>query len=77
MLKIFFPAGLEMRTTDTHIEYQAAYDLFKDKKHLSAEEKQSILLISRIFSLINIECESFDKQGMQFDFGQTLDFDLS
>ena len=39
MLKIFFPAGLEMRTTDTHLEYQGTYDLLKDKKHLDANEK--------------------------------------
>jgi hypothetical protein len=60
MLKIFFPAGLDMQTTDTHVEYQAAYDLLKDKK-ISVEEKQSILLISRIFSLLNIETEAIDK----------------
>jgi hypothetical protein len=30
MLKIFFPAGLEMHTTDSHVEYQAANDLMKD-----------------------------------------------
>lgn len=35
MLKIFYPAGLEIATTDTHLEYQREYDLLKDKKHIS------------------------------------------
>ena len=76
MLKIFFPAGLDMQTTDTHVEYQGSYDLLKGKT-FSVSEKQSILLISRIFSLLNIETDAIDKQGVQLDFADTLDFDLS
>ena len=77
MLKIFFPAGLEMHTTDSHVEYQATNDLMKNMKDIGADEKASILLISRVFSLFSIECEAIDKDGKQLDFGQTLDFDLS
>jgi len=63
MLKIFFPAGLEISSTPTHSEYQTSYNLLKDKHHLSADDKTSILLISRIFSLIKIDCEAIDRQG--------------
>jgi len=35
------------------------------------------LLITRIFSLLNIETEAIDKKGVQLEFTQTLDFDLS
>ena len=35
MLKIFFPAGLDMQTTDTHVEYQGTYDLLKDNKKIT------------------------------------------
>jgi hypothetical protein len=63
MLKIFFPAGLEISSTPTHTEYQASYNLLKDKSHLTGDERTSILLISRIFSLISIDCEAIDKQG--------------
>ena len=77
MLKIFFPAGLEIATTETHVEYQKLFDLLKDKKHISQEERTSILLISRIFSLMNIECEAIDKRGVQVDFESgSLDYDL-
>ncbi len=77
MLKIFFPAGLEIATTETHVEYQKLFDLLKDKKHISQEERTSILLISRIFSLMNIECEAIEKRGVQVDFESgSLDYDL-
>jgi hypothetical protein len=35
MFKIFFPAGLEIMTTDSHKEYQSSFDLLKDKNHLN------------------------------------------
>lgn len=78
MLKIFFPAGLDIPSTPTHSEYQTSYNLLKDKHHLSADDKTSILLISRIFSLLSIDCEEIDKKGKQLDFETNqIDFDLS
>ncbi len=36
------------------------------------------MLISRIFSLLSIECEAIDKKGMQLKFETNpIDFDLS
>lgn len=78
MLKVFFPAGLELPSTLTHQEYQANYNLLKDKQHLSEQDKTSILLISRVFSLLSIECAAIDREGRALDFeANKIDFDLS
>jgi len=68
MLKIFFPAGLEIPSTGGHQEHQHKYDLLADKNHLSSQDRTSILLISRIFSLLSIESEAIDKKGVQLEF---------
>ena len=73
MYKIFFPAGLEILTTDSHKEFQSTFDLFKDKPHLSDSDKTSILLLSRTFSLLSIDSHS---SGAQLNF-EPLDYDLS
>jgi Temperature dependent protein affecting M2 dsRNA replication len=78
MLKIFFPAGLQIQTTDSHSEYQTKCDLLSEQHHLSNSDRTSILMISRIFSLLTINCKSIDEDGVQLDFeANSLDFDLS
>jgi hypothetical protein len=64
MMKIFFPAGLELTTTPGLVENKQKYDLLSDKSHLILQDRTSILLISRIFSLLSIESNSVDKNGV-------------
>lgn len=77
MLKIFFPAGLQISTTNTHSEFQKQNDLLSDARHLSESDRTSILLISRIFSLLTIKSDSIDVRGSQLNFEGRLDFDIA
>jgi hypothetical protein len=68
MLKIFFPSNLKIATTVQNQVHAVKHDLLKDHS-----EQASILLISRIFSLLSLPGEDGDK--IAFDGG--LDYDLS
>ena len=66
MLKIFFPAGLDIATTQQTQDHAKAHDLLQP----STPDRTSILLITRIFSLVPVRSELSES-----DFA--LDFDLS
>lgn len=55
MLKIFFPAGLDMPAIDSHREYKEKWDRLRDLNNLSEQDRTSILMITRIFSLLPLK----------------------
>lgn len=67
MLKIFFPAGLDIATTQQTQDHAKTYDLLATA---GAPDRTSILLVTRVFSLVPVRSELSEA-----DF--PLDFDLS
>jgi hypothetical protein len=66
MLKIFFPAGLDIATTQQTQDHAKAHDLLGP----GTPDRTSVLLVTRVFSLVPVKSE-LSKE----DF--SLDFDLS
>ncbi|CDW83047.1 UNKNOWN [Stylonychia lemnae] len=77
MLKIFYPAGLEIPAIEQHQEFQSKWNLLRDKQ-ISESDKCSILLITRIFTLMPMTSNAIN-QGKEFELRDhnQLDFDLS
>jgi len=67
MLKIFFPAGLDIATTQQTQDHAKDHDLLTIA---ATPDRISILLVTRVFSLVPVKSELSDA-----DF--PLDFDLS
>eukprot|EP00347_Sterkiella_histriomuscorum_P006973 403350735 len=77
MLKIFFPAGIDMPALDSHNDYKEKWDRMKDLD-ISEQDKTSILMISRIFSLVPLTSKLL-QQGKPFTISDSsqLDYDLA
>ena len=70
MLRVFFPAGNPITVAYSHNQFYESYS-----KALAENDACSITLLSRVFSLLNVDLGSNDKVMIVKD--EHLDFDLA